>query len=214
MVGRACRWRVACSNEPGCCLAVTLLPVARLSLWRGCRGDGHARVRSRRVRAEPWSALWHRLPDARVAGRSRGRRSGSVRAMPPVGSHGHPESGSLEKQVRQAGFDHGLFDLVRMRASQLNGCAYCLDMHSKDARASPANDPKSVSEIETCDPTPLGWIGQCTHFAPAICPCRPERCTTLTRAGRRDSPGARNPDMVIRVPPPDCRLVGAPPFPD
>jgi len=42
----------------------------------------------------------------------------------------------LERQVRQAGFDHALLDLVRMRASQINGCAYCLDMHSKDARAS------------------------------------------------------------------------------
>ena len=41
----------------------------------------------------------------------------------------------LERQVRQAGFDPGLLDLVRMRASQINGCAYCLDMHSKDARA-------------------------------------------------------------------------------
>ena len=41
----------------------------------------------------------------------------------------------LERQVRQAGFDHTLLDLVRMRASQINGCAYCLDMHSKDARA-------------------------------------------------------------------------------
>ena len=41
----------------------------------------------------------------------------------------------LEKQVRQAGFDGKLLDLVRMRASQINGCAYCLDMHSKDARA-------------------------------------------------------------------------------
>jgi AhpD family alkylhydroperoxidase len=41
----------------------------------------------------------------------------------------------LERQVRHAGFDHKLLDLVRMRASQINGCAYCLDMHSKDARA-------------------------------------------------------------------------------
>jgi AhpD family alkylhydroperoxidase len=41
----------------------------------------------------------------------------------------------LERQVRQAGFDHRLLDLVRMRASQINGCAYCLDMHSKDERA-------------------------------------------------------------------------------
>ena len=41
----------------------------------------------------------------------------------------------LERQVRHVGFDHKLLDLVRMRASQINGCAYCLDMHSKDARA-------------------------------------------------------------------------------
>jgi AhpD family alkylhydroperoxidase len=41
----------------------------------------------------------------------------------------------LERQVRQSGLDHGLLDLVRMRASQINGCSYCLDMHSKDARA-------------------------------------------------------------------------------
>ena len=39
----------------------------------------------------------------------------------------------LERQIRQAGLDGRLLDLVRMRASQINGCAYCLDMHSKDA---------------------------------------------------------------------------------
>jgi AhpD family alkylhydroperoxidase len=42
---------------------------------------------------------------------------------------------SLEKQVSKGGLDNKLLDLVRMRASQINGCAYCLDMHSKDARA-------------------------------------------------------------------------------
>ena len=41
----------------------------------------------------------------------------------------------LERQVRKAGLDDKLLDIVRMRASQINGCAYCLDMHSKDARA-------------------------------------------------------------------------------
>jgi AhpD family alkylhydroperoxidase len=41
----------------------------------------------------------------------------------------------LEKQVSRAGLDSKLLDLVRLRASQINGCAYCLDMHSKDARA-------------------------------------------------------------------------------
>jgi AhpD family alkylhydroperoxidase len=42
----------------------------------------------------------------------------------------------LEKQVSKSGLDSTLLNLVRMRASQINGCAYCLDMHSKDARAS------------------------------------------------------------------------------
>jgi AhpD family alkylhydroperoxidase len=41
----------------------------------------------------------------------------------------------LEKQVGKSRLDTRLLDLVRMRASQINGCAYCLDMHSKDARA-------------------------------------------------------------------------------
>jgi AhpD family alkylhydroperoxidase len=41
----------------------------------------------------------------------------------------------LERQVHKSGLDEKLLDLVRMRASQINGCAYCLDMHSKDARA-------------------------------------------------------------------------------
>jgi AhpD family alkylhydroperoxidase len=41
----------------------------------------------------------------------------------------------LERQVHKAGLDQKLLDLIRMRASQINGCSYCLDMHSKDARA-------------------------------------------------------------------------------
>jgi len=41
----------------------------------------------------------------------------------------------LEKYLRSCGLETSLLDLIRMRASQINGCAYCLDMHSKDARA-------------------------------------------------------------------------------
>lgn len=41
----------------------------------------------------------------------------------------------LEGHVRQSGLDHRLLELVKTRASQLNGCAFCLDMHTKDARA-------------------------------------------------------------------------------
>jgi AhpD family alkylhydroperoxidase len=39
------------------------------------------------------------------------------------------------KQLDQADIDHRLRELIRIRASQLNGCAYCIDMHTKDARA-------------------------------------------------------------------------------
>jgi AhpD family alkylhydroperoxidase len=42
---------------------------------------------------------------------------------------------ALEAFIAQSGLETRLLHLVKMRASQINGCAYCLDMHSKDARA-------------------------------------------------------------------------------
>jgi AhpD family alkylhydroperoxidase len=41
----------------------------------------------------------------------------------------------LEQYVRASGLETSLLELVRLRASQMNGCAYCIDMHTKDARA-------------------------------------------------------------------------------
>ncbi len=41
----------------------------------------------------------------------------------------------LEKYVRQCGLEPSLIELVKLRASQINGCAFCVDMHTKDARA-------------------------------------------------------------------------------
>lgn len=41
----------------------------------------------------------------------------------------------LEQYVQGSGLESSLIELVKMRASQINGCAYCLDMHYKDARA-------------------------------------------------------------------------------
>jgi len=41
----------------------------------------------------------------------------------------------LQQYVNSSSIEHTTLELVKMRASQLNGCAYCLDMHSKDARA-------------------------------------------------------------------------------
>ena len=42
---------------------------------------------------------------------------------------------ALQKQVETSGLEHSTLELVKIRASQINGCAYCLDMHTKDARA-------------------------------------------------------------------------------
>jgi AhpD family alkylhydroperoxidase len=42
---------------------------------------------------------------------------------------------AVEQYVDSCGLERPLLELVKMRASQINGCAYCLDMHSKDARA-------------------------------------------------------------------------------
>jgi AhpD family alkylhydroperoxidase len=37
--------------------------------------------------------------------------------------------------VRKCGLDHNLLELIKLRASQINGCAQCIDMHTKDLRA-------------------------------------------------------------------------------
>ena len=42
---------------------------------------------------------------------------------------------SLEAYLRESGLGKGLLHMVKLRASQMNGCAYCIDMHWKDARA-------------------------------------------------------------------------------
>src|SRR5438045_8748944 len=41
----------------------------------------------------------------------------------------------LHMFVRNCGLEHLLLELVKLRASQINGCAHCIDMHSKELRA-------------------------------------------------------------------------------
>ena len=40
----------------------------------------------------------------------------------------------VENYVRESGLEHSLLELVKLRASQINGCGFCVDMHAKDAR--------------------------------------------------------------------------------
>lgn len=59
--------------------------------------------------------------------------------MPRFNPNKHPDAVkplfALAEYVKKSSLEQGLVELVLMRASQLNGCAFCLDMHSKDARA-------------------------------------------------------------------------------
>jgi AhpD family alkylhydroperoxidase len=48
---------------------------------------------------------------------------------------GYEAMRSLDGAVRASGLEHSLQELIKVRASQLNRCAYCIDMHTKDARA-------------------------------------------------------------------------------
>ncbi len=53
----------------------------------------------------------------------------------------------LEKYLKNCGLEPGLMDLVKLRASQINGCAYCVDMHSKDLRAAGESEERLNSLV-------------------------------------------------------------------
>lgn len=49
---------------------------------------------------------------------------------------------ALEKSTRDPALPHAIQELVRLRASQINGCGFCVDMHSHDAKASGETDER------------------------------------------------------------------------
>jgi AhpD family alkylhydroperoxidase len=51
----------------------------------------------------------------------------------------------LEKYLQECGLEGALLHLIKLRASQINGCAYCLDMHWKDLRASGEKEQRMYS---------------------------------------------------------------------
>ena len=51
----------------------------------------------------------------------------------------------VENAIKAGGLETSLLDLARMRASQINGCAYCLDMHAKDLRAAGESEQRIYS---------------------------------------------------------------------
>jgi AhpD family alkylhydroperoxidase len=54
--------------------------------------------------------------------------------LPRVAPDAYRALSAVEAYIHGCGLDQSLIDLIKLRASQINGCAYCIDMHSKDAR--------------------------------------------------------------------------------
>jgi AhpD family alkylhydroperoxidase len=67
----------------------------------------------------------------------------------------------LQKYVEESGLERSLLELVKTRVSQINGCAYCIDMHTKDARghsarANSGSTPKTPFYTDR-ERAALGW---------------------------------------------------------
>jgi AhpD family alkylhydroperoxidase len=58
----------------------------------------------------------------------------SHRTLPEIAPDAYRAIRGVEAYIRGCGLDKSLIELVKLRASQINGCAFCIDMHTKDAR--------------------------------------------------------------------------------
>jgi len=57
----------------------------------------------------------------------------------------------LDSYSQNCGLERGLLDLIKLRASQINDCAYCIDMHSKDARTGGETEQRLYGLSSWCD---------------------------------------------------------------
>lgn len=73
---------------------------------------------------------------------------------PRVAPGAYAAMSGLEEYVKGCGLEGSLLELVRMRASQMNGCAFCLDMHSKDALAA-GETPQRLFVLDAWRETPF-----------------------------------------------------------
>ena len=80
---------------------------------------------------------------------------------------------STHTALRKSGFDVKLMNLVFQRVSQINGCAYCVDMHGRDLRAG-GEPPERLDGLAAWDESPyfderekaaLAWAESVTHIA-------------------------------------------------
>ena len=60
----------------------------------------------------------------------------------------------LERYLKECGLDEALLHLIKLRASQVNGCLYCVDMHARDARLAGVPERK-VHQVAAFEESPL-----------------------------------------------------------
>jgi AhpD family alkylhydroperoxidase len=58
----------------------------------------------------------------------------SHRSLPEIVPDAYRAVSGVEAYIRGCGLEKSLIELVKLRASQINGCAFCIDMHTRDAR--------------------------------------------------------------------------------
>jgi AhpD family alkylhydroperoxidase len=82
----------------------------------------------------------------------------------------------LEAYIAGCGLEHALRELVKIRASQINGCAYCIDMHTKDARAAGETEQR-IYALNAWRETPffndreraaLAWVEAVTRIGSGV----------------------------------------------
>jgi AhpD family alkylhydroperoxidase len=90
-----------------------------------------------------------------------------------LSSDAYKAMNALEQYLQRSSLEDSLLDLVKIRASILNGCAYCIDMHTKDARARGEREQRLYGLV-AWEETPyytereraaLLWTDAVTHIA-------------------------------------------------
>lgn len=71
---------------------------------------------------------------------------------------------ALNQAVQESGLERGLLHLIKLRASQINGCSYCVDMHSHEALAD-GDSPQRVLLVAAWRDSPLFTGRERTAFA-------------------------------------------------
>jgi AhpD family alkylhydroperoxidase len=107
----------------------------------------------------------------------------------------------LERYLHESGLEESLLHLVKLRASQINGCAYCLDMHWKDLKAIGETDQR-LYELNAWEEAPfysereraaLAWTDVVTRVADTHVP------DAVYEEVRREFSGKELADLTLAV---------------